>query len=151
MILICAVICWQDLKQRAVHWILFPSLFVAAVFIGYKNGNLLDSGWNLSLLIVLLGSLTLYLSFKHGRLINIANGFFSWGDILFLIAIIPAFHFQLYLMLFTAGTIITLVTHLLVRSLLKGEDTIPYAGYMAVCTATVSVFYSPIQTAMSWN
>lgn len=93
-------------------------------------------GFSLLFVIVLLLSLTLYLTIKTGKLVNITDGFFSWGDILFLIAVIPVFDLSSYMLFFTVGTILTLVLHGIAHTI-KKQDSIPYAGYMAM----ISVFY----------
>ncbi len=75
--------------------------------------------------------LTLYLSIREKKIILITDGFFSIGDILFLAAVIPLFHFNEYIIFFTLGTSFTLLVHLIVQ-LFKKQKTIPYAGYMSL-------------------
>lgn len=130
------MILFQDLKMRSVHWSLFPMLFTCSIFIGIENIEIIQWGFSLLFLVTLMLSLTLYLTVRTGKLVNITNGFFSWGDILFLLAIIPVFDVSSYMLFFTFGTLLTLVLHV-VTYLIKAQKTIPYAGYMAL----VSVFY----------
>jgi hypothetical protein len=120
-------------KYRAVHWLLFPLLLCVSIGLKWNVISLNDWMLNTLLLIFLLGSLTLYLTFRKGKLINITNGFFSWGDILFLVAIIPLFETFNYLFFFTFGTMIVLLIHVLAH-ILKPQPTIPYAGYMGLVT-----------------
>lgn len=130
------MILFQDLKMRSVHWSLFPMLFTCSILIGIENIEIIQWGFSLLFLVTLMLSLTLYLTVRTGKLVNITNGFFSWGDILFLLAIIPVFDVSSFMLFFTFGTLLTLVLHVL-SHLIKAQKTIPYAGYMAL----VSLFY----------
>jgi hypothetical protein len=134
---------FQDVKYRGVHWSVFPLLLVGAAI--YRDGQIdwLHVGYNLIFVIVLMSTLTLYLSLRQGILINITHGFFSWGDILFLLAIIPLFDLRSYMLLFVLGTITTLIVHLIVH-LFKKQSTVPYAGYMSLATAFFILFHSQI-------
>lgn len=139
---ICAFIFWQDLRERAVYWLLFPALFVLG-FIRYYSIEMMEQwGFSLLLFLFLMGALSVYLTLKNGKWINITKGFFSWGDILFLLASIPFFLSFNYLYFFTFGTMVTLLFHVLSRTIKKSE-TIPYAGYMSVVLAVTLI--------MGWN
>ena len=140
LILVLLFIFFQDLKFRAVYWFLFPIVLVLSVWVGLDLTNVENMLWSLSFFLFSMGFLTLYMSFRQGKLINITKGFFSWGDILFLLAIIPLFSFHLYLMFFTLGTIGTLLVHGLVLTVSKGDKTIPFAGYMSLFLTTYLIF-----------
>lgn len=122
----------QDLKFRAVYWFLFPIVLGLSVWIGVETSNVENMLFSLGFFVFSMGSLTLYMSLKQKKLVNISKGYFSWGDMLFLLAIIPLFPFHIYLVFFTVGTITTLLVHGIVVSVSKGDATIPYAGYMAL-------------------
>lgn len=122
----------QDFKSRGVYWFLFPALLLLSVASSWKFMTM-DIWWNLLFLAFMLLMLTAYVSLKEGRIVNITKGFFSLGDILFLLAIIPLFSFQSYILFFTAGTTGTLMIHLVVSKIQSGnQETIPYAGYMSL-------------------
>ena len=131
LIILFILILVQDVRHRGVHWLLFPLLFIVTLFNSWTKLDIIMIGINLGFLSFMLLSLTIYLSVKQGKWINITKGYFSLGDILFLIAVIPLFSFREYLIFFTLGTMSTLILHLLV-SLLKKQKTVPYAGYMAL-------------------
>lgn len=135
-VVVCGLIFWQDVRERAVYWVLFPVLFVLGLLNNYSVDLFQEWLLSLSLLGFLLGFLTLYLSLKNGRLINITKGFFCWGDILFLLASIPFFFSVNYLYFFTFGTVCTLLIHLIIRNFWK-QETVPYAGYMAIILGVV--------------
>lgn len=145
------VLCfYQDVRFRGIHWVVFPLILGAAIMLRFDSLDGITILLNLAFLAVLLLSLTLYLTLKHGRLINITKGFFSWGDILFLVAIIPLFSGPWYMYFFIAGTMLALVFHL-IASLIKPQKSIPYAGYMAVLGIIYLVFQEPIQTLVQLN
>lgn len=120
----------QDFKSRGVYWFLFPVLAGFSVFFAWKSIGVYLC-YNILFLILMMLMLTLYVSLKESKLVNITRGYFSWGDILFLLAITPLFSLQSYILFFTAGTILSLLIHL-VAIMIRKQDTIPYAGYMSL-------------------
>jgi len=144
LLILLTAILYQDVKLRAVHWICFPLLAVAAL--GFHNWQ---PDWtallfNFTFLAGMLFLLTVYVSLRTGRMTDITKGFFSWGDILFLLAVVPLFDFRTYLLFFTCGTFLSLVIHLLVMRIQK-QPTIPYAGYMALIAGLYISFEQQIQ------
>lgn len=129
---------YQDVKFRGIHWVIFPTLALVSYFAN-ETHQWSDTWNNLLFITGCLLALTLYLSLKLGKLTNITQGFFSWGDILFLIAIAPLCSFELYVYLFTFGTISTLLIHL-IASMIKPQKTIPYAGYLSIAVIAVLLF-----------
>jgi len=134
----------QDIKHRGVHWVLFPILLVGCIYYSFENISINQVVYNFSFLVVLLSSLTIYLSIKERRIINISKGYFSWGDILFLVVIIPLFSFQMYMLFFIVGTILSLIFHL-IASMISIQKTLPYAGYMSILGIVYLVFENRIQ------
>lgn len=139
------VLCfYQDVRFRGIHWVLFPLILAGAMALNWENLNWTTIAYNAGFLMVLLLGLTLYLSLKFEKWINITDGFFSIGDILFLVAIIPLFTFQWYVVFFTFGTMLTLVFHV-VATVFKPQDSIPYAGYMALVGIAYATFSEQLQ------
>lgn len=133
----------QDFLIRGVYWFLFPILFIFSLIFNWENISV-EIIWNFLFLSFMLFSLTVYVSLKEGKLTNITKGFFGLGDILFLVAIVPLFPLQFYILFFTAGTIVTLLLHLIIqRILVKGQETIPYAGYMSL--VLISFLFTRLQ------
>ena len=132
LILILLIIFIQDLKMRAVYWFLFPILLGGSIWYNIQNIDLLSLSWNLGFITVSLGLLTVYVSLRQRKLTAIWNGFFSIGDILFLIAIIPLLPFHTYLIYFTIGTICSLIFHAIAMLFFRDNKTVPFAGYMAL-------------------
>lgn len=144
LILSLLIIFVQDVKLRAVYWFLFPIILALSFWIGLESNDLINMGWNVLFFTFSMGFLTLYVSIKQGHLINISKGYFSLGDMFFLIAIIPLLTFPLYLLFFTTGTLLTLVVHGVVASISKQSKTIPFAGYMALFLVAYLVFDNQI-------
>lgn len=121
---------YQDLRFRGIQWFIFPLILIFSI---YHKWETLSIGtlYNALFVAFCLSGLTIYLSLKEGRIVNITKGFFSWGDILILLALCPLFSLEGYILFFTIGTILTLVIFLIVNIWVKSK-TVPYAGYMAL-------------------
>lgn len=145
LIVILSIILIQDVKMRAVYWFLFPLLGGIAFWYNYKNITAQNLLWNGTFVLFSMIFLTLYVSIKQKKLTAIWNGFFSWGDILFLIVITPIFTFSEYLLFFTAGTILTLVFHAVAMLFFRDNKTVPYAGYMSLSLILFLIFQSVLK------
>ena len=131
--MVCVAICWQDVLYRAVYWVWYPVLFVVSVLVKWETMSVENWMYNSFFILLLMGTLTLYLTIRKGQLINITNGFFSWGDILMLVAVIPLFSPSAYMLYFTFGTLFVLLLHILAH-IYRPQTTVPYAGYMSLST-----------------
>ncbi len=134
------VLCfYQDVRYRGIHWVLFPLAAASSVWFNLSELNLLTIGTNVLILSVMMGLLTVYVSLKSGKLTNITQSHFAWGDILFLLAIAPLFSIQVFIAFISFGTLITLIIHLVSTSI-KPQETVPYAGYMALVAIAYAGF-----------
>ena len=140
---------FQDVKYRGVHWSVFLLLLASAAIYG-SGLAWRDVGYNLLFLAGLLSALTLYLSLKQGHIIDVTKGYFSWGDILFLIVLALLFEWRMYMLLFVFGTMGVLVIHLLAH-LVKPQKTVPYAGYMAAISGIFLAFQVQIESFINSN
>ena len=122
---------FQDLKLKAVYWFVFPIILGFALWYSWNHLSWMQLARNVGVLVVLMAGLAFYLSFKNGRLINPFNGFFAWGDILFLLAVSPLFNTYTFLFYFITGTIFVLLVHSVLTLMKKTGREIPFAGYMA--------------------
>ena len=138
LVMLLMLIFLQDLKTRSVYWFLFPVLMALSFIFAWRSITWAWA-WNIGFLLLMMTVLTVYVSLKESRLVNITKGYFSWGDILFLLAVTPLFSLQLYVFFFTAGTVISLLIHL-VSMRFHRQDTIPYAGYMSLFLIPFIVF-----------
>lgn len=139
------VLCfYQDVRFRGIHWFVFPLVLMGSIALNWDNLNLITMAYNAGFLTILLLGLTIYLSLKEQRLVNVTEGYFATGDILFLIAMTPLFTVQWYILFFTFGTIATLIFHL-IASIVKPQKTVPYAGYMALVGIGYVAFSEQLQ------
>lgn len=121
----------QDLKLKAVYWFVFPVILGLSLWYSWNHLSWGQLAWNVGILVILMGGLTLYLTFKTGRPVNPFDGFFAWGDILFLLAVSPLFNTYTFLFYFITGTIFVLLVHGVLTLMKKTNREIPFAGYMA--------------------
>lgn len=119
------------MKFRGVHWAIFPLVLLSTIVVNWNEITFSLILWNTGYLVFLIAMLTLYLLFKNGKITTITKGYFSWGDILILVAFIPMFFFEAFLFFVTVGTFVSLLIHLIVV-LFDKKKTVPFAGYMAL-------------------
>lgn len=130
---VLSLIAYQDLKDRMVHWILFP---IAAFFMGTlyftKSGleqySLFVIG-NLILVITVLSILYMYT--KYLRKMEFLDVSFGLGDILFFIAFALGFPTVTFLILFVSSIVFSLLIFLIFNR--KGTiENVPLAGFMSI-------------------
>lgn len=123
-------IAYQDFKQRAISWYWPVLLFLVSAYSGwvmYGHEMLINSAFNLAFLIIVFGTVTVYFSLKTKKLVNIFDVFVGWGDVVFLLALIPFFHPLDYVLFYTISAILSIVVALL----MKGKE-IPFAGILSL-------------------
>lgn len=130
LLIVLLISFYQDIRFRGIQWFLFPLILVFSLAYNWGLPSI-TVVYNVLFVVLCLLGLTIYLSLKEGRIVTITKGYFSWGDILILIALSPLFTFESYILFFTIGTVFTLITFLTMNIWLKSQ-TIPYAGYMAL-------------------
>lgn len=136
VVMICLVlIAFQDFKQRAISWFLIPILFVGFVFIAIQNSAwefyLNELLFNLCFILIQLLLLTVYMSVKNKKFVNIVNSFLGIGDILFFVVLSAAFSPVNFIVFYLASTILTLIGYVIYKSWAKTNAEIPLAGAMA--------------------
>jgi hypothetical protein len=123
-------ICIQDWKTRQIWWFLPPIVFACGLYLSKEELVFYECLLSFCFVAFLISSLYLYIKFRFHNL-NLFKSYFGLGDLLMLLSFIPFFSFQNYVYFFTVTTIFSLVIHLIVHSLRK-QETIPYAGYLAI-------------------
>jgi hypothetical protein len=122
----------QDLVHRAISWPWFIVVAFASFYIG--QGTYVQWGINLLFLLLQASILLLYLTFRYGRMVNPLRKHIGIGDLLFLVAIVPAFA-PFNFMLFVIGSMtISLLFHWVASHILEGYDNerVPLAGFMGL-------------------
>lgn len=125
-------IAWQDFKFRAVYWWLFPLLLITLAIAKVWQTNSLqmasDLRYNCAFLGVQLLTLSLYFSLKQRNLVNIFNGYFGLGDLLFLFSIAAYFSVVNYIIFYLLSLFLAIVLSLFREANAK----IPLAGQQAI-------------------
>lgn len=137
LIIIClAYIFYQDMKYRAVYWILFPVLALGLFSIKYSMigwiGALTDTSYALAFFSLQLFLLWLYFSVKKRRLTDITVDYLGLGDILLLVSI--AFYLSPlnYILFYTGSLILVLIYACIIQQIESVQDKrIPLAGLQA--------------------
>ncbi len=127
----------QDFRFRAVHWIMFPVLWILLVadsLIGLKFMPYI-SGTAINLLIILIQSLILYTYYmlqgkNHKFIITRILGV---GDMLFIIIMAFAFTWTSFMFYYIAGLLFALLVWIIIRKIAKEETgLVPLAGLLAL-------------------
>lgn len=132
VIAVLVSIVYQDFRYRAIWWFTPPLLLIGAFFYQWETLNWQHFGFNVLFIVVVLGFLVVYIRIRF-KSMNLFKEYFGLGDALVLLAITPLFAFPFFVYFFTFSTVISLAGYL-VASLFKAQKTIPYAGYVSVCT-----------------
>ncbi|MBL7883526.1 MAG: hypothetical protein JNL69_05625 [Bacteroidia bacterium] len=152
-IYICLIsIVYQDLKYRAVHWFIFPALFLT---FGIKSLQTLTfeelaqhTFFNLGFVLVQLILLSVYMSIKHKKITNIINTQLGLGDILLWICLSIAFSPTNFILFFISGLCFSLIVYLIFRFLKKdSSEEIPLAGLQSLFLTIILLynhFFSPL-------
>lgn len=132
------VIAAEDFKERAISLLYLSSFAIFAFAYGsYQNGIaslLVNFGWNLLFISSQLLFLTIYCSLKEKKIVNIADRYLGWGDILFFIPLCFLFTTIWLLPFYLFSLIAVLLVFLIVQLWKKDKNrTIPLAGGQAVC------------------
>lgn len=132
-ILTLCILAFQDVRSRTVSWVLMPVLFTC-LFFYYPSSYLypVDLLQKFAFLLLILSLLIVYIKLRKGRTVSVTKSYFGWGDILFLVALIPFGSLFGYLALIVIGTFFTLVLFLLLLLFKSTTKTIPYVGYFAL-------------------
>lgn len=129
--LLLIIILVQDVRSRAIWWFLPPLLFADLLWLQWEQIVWSSLLLNLLFIIGIMAFLVLYISLRFGNAKELFKRYFGLGDLLFLLAITPICTFREFILLFTAGTIFTLVIFG-IGQLIRKRTTIPYAGYFSL-------------------
>lgn len=131
-ICLLGIIAFQDLKERAVSWILFPTVALTMVGLNFINLSSSYFYWSISincvLVSIILMTLYFYAKFKMRRPLTQVFGI---GDILFFYAFALGFPSVSFIILFVFSVFFSLLIHLFLNRGSK-EKHIPLAGLMSI-------------------
>lgn len=132
VIALLATILYQDFRYREIWWFTPPLLLIVGFWYKWNMINWEYFLYNFLFIALLIGFLIIYVRIRFGSN-NLFRDYFGLGDVLVLLAITPLFGFPFFIYFFTVSTIISLIGYILM-SLFKAQKSIPYAGYISLCT-----------------
>jgi len=154
LILICLLcIAYQDMRYRAVYWLVFPVLSVLLfyekqLYIGV-NDTLNDSVYGSMFVGFQLFLLWAYFFIKYERPVNILQNHLGLGDVLFLLSITFYFSPVNFVLFYISSLIITLLYACTELYIFKRKELkIPLAGLQAIyflLLLVLSVFYRDLK------
>jgi hypothetical protein len=136
LIVLLILISFQDFKERQISWYLIPLTFIAflvrAMNNGATDGLIQGTLLNVAFIALQLLLLTIYMSIKNKKMVNIVNEYLGLGDVLFFIVLCVAFSPINFIVFYLLSTFITLISFIAYRILSKKATVeIPLAGAMA--------------------
>ncbi|WP_163408511.1 general secretion pathway protein [Flavobacterium ajazii] len=138
LVIVFALVLYQDFKSRLVYWFLYPIMGVLAFTIQLGNVPLeiafTNFGFNLLFVILILAVSAAYIKFRNLELKNTIG----LGDVLFFIFIAGAFSIVSFLVLFVFSLVFSLMLHLVLNNR-KKQATVPLAGYMSLFFGVVYI------------
>ena len=137
LVALLSTIVFQDLKHRAISWILIPLLLCFQTLLALSALTIEKTIFffliNLGFIVMQLICITAYFSFKNRKFINIVNNYLGIGDILFFLVLCLGFSPFNFILFYLCSLIITLLAFLLYQILSRSQDKeIPLAGAMAL-------------------
>lgn len=133
VIAVLITIIYQDFRYREIWWFTPPLLFISGLIHQWRLLNWEHFFFNVLFISFVLSFLVVYIRIRFSSK-NLFKEYFGLGDALVLLALTPLFAFPFFIYFFTASTIISLIGFLLTKLLFKSQKSIPYAGYISLCT-----------------
>lgn len=129
----------QDIKSRAVSWVIFPIIFLSTLYIQLQSIQLdelmIQFMINLFIILIQISFLMLYLKFTNKSWTELTSKYFAWGDILFFIILGLSFPIPFFIFFLIASIIISILISLILKF-----KTVPLAGFQAILFAFVLLF-----------
>lgn len=144
LIFLLATVTFQDFKNRAISWFLIPLLFIgfiANALLKIEINELLTYfGINLLLIITNLLGVTLLISIKEKKIINIIDSYIGLGDILFFLIITVVFSPINFIAFYLGSILITTLIYGGIILLNKQKKVlVPLAGVMSIFMVMVLI------------
>tara|TARA_R110002050_G_scaffold215801_1_gene351943 strand:- start:524 stop:985 length:462 start_codon:yes stop_codon:yes gene_type:complete len=132
VLLVLGLIAYQDVRERMVHWILFPALALAMGYLFSERIGIHQYALLVFANLLLVSSIIsiLYLYTKYLRGMEFLDVSFGLGDLLFFLAFALGFPTLTFLILFTSSILFSLSIFLGMKKI-NGEKNAPLAGLMS--------------------
>lgn len=127
----CALIAFQDFKERLVSWVLFPMVGLLLGFLYFCNTSFEQFYPFVFTNMILISMIVLFLFLytKYIRRMKFLNVSFGLGDLLFFYAFALGFPTITFLILFVGSILFALLVFMASKGKQENE-TIPLAGLM---------------------
>ncbi|MNS43960.1 Type IV leader peptidase family protein [compost metagenome] len=142
LIITLLIIAYQDFKSREVHWFLFPLLLILSLSKLWYIDQLKEVFSfliNVLMVLVQLLLLTFYFSVKEKKLINIADNYLGWGDILFLFNLCFLLSPVNFILFYLVSLLATIICFLVYKAFVNTTKPIPLAGLQALIFTIVYI------------
>lgn len=144
IVLLLAILSWQDFRSRLISWWLIPLLLTAFVFTGKEQLSWMEIGKLFLFNLIFLGIQFLLvwtvMSFRKRKFIQM-NEQIGIGDVLFLICLAAAFSTINFFIFYTIVLLIVLLISIPVKLFRSSEKMlIPLAGAIAVPMIVLILF-----------
>lgn len=136
-LVVLAVIAWEDLRYRAIHWFLLVGLVLCLVMPALQERPVAewgaDTGYNLVFIVVQITLALGLLMIRQGRWENPLSRWIGLGDLLFLVVLAMGLSRWHFLIFYLGGLVLCLPTFLLMRWLApRAAPSIPLAGLLSI-------------------
>ena len=136
LVLVLAIMAWQDFKERQIWWFLAPLFAILGTYLFYINSSSLQH-YTAALLansgLVLLVLLLLYGYVKLALKINFLREAFGLGDVLCLIAFAVSLPTLSFLHFFVSALFFSFLLNGILKLFFQNQPkTVPLAGTMSL-------------------
>jgi hypothetical protein len=121
----------------------------ACLFIGLDQ-LIKNTLYNLSFLFLQGVLLVSYFVVKHRGWVNITDQYLGWGDVLFLLAMLPIFSLPVFILFYLSSLIITVLFVVMLQLVYKRILFIPLAGIQSLCLVA-ALFYHQFVTPFCFS
>ncbi len=139
MMMMLALLGYQDLKSRQVSWVIFPFLFVGAIWLGKTKVGWEGAGLNAIINICILGIQMLvmmaYFKMKGIGMKDLLKSYIGLGDLLMFLVVAMLCAPLNYLPFFIGSLIVSIILFLGYNAIVSEKrkaKSIPLAGLQAI-------------------
>ena len=146
IVIVLLTIFWQDLRERAVSWVLFPLLTVLFIFYNsyYLNLDLQIRHFLMTFVFLFIqgGLLFLYFSFKDRKVVNVFKDRLGLGDVLFLLSTCFLFSLPNFIIFYMGSLVVILLIWIIILNFKNNREvTIPLAGLQSIILSTLFIIH----------
>jgi hypothetical protein len=153
IILLLSLIIYQDFKHRAIHWFIFPILFLMFLIYGLTRIPLIiylkDCAFNLFFLLIQMLLLSVYYYLRGLSFKSILNEIMGLADIVLLVSMTFAFSIINFIAFYLSAMIFSLLVWLILQFIpTQKKNLVPLAGLISFYLALivlVNIFYSQFE------